>query len=149
MCRCWSTRVCTGTSSISCGSSCSRCCTWCEIRAVRERTCVHPLPHGRGSDGPNDPESEIMADTNHGGEHHGPSFQVYMIIAGVLAVCTALSFIVNQTVSVAFIAFLLILSVAIVKAVLVGMYFMHLKWDWKFLYFLIVPVFIMGAMMAT
>ena len=90
-----------------------------------------------------------MADTNHGGEHHGPSFQVYMVIAGVLAVCTAMSFIVNQTVSVAFLAFVLILGVAILKAVLVGMYFMHLKWDWKFLYFLIVPVFIMGTMMAV
>jgi hypothetical protein len=29
------------------------------------------------------------------------------------------------------------------------MYFMHLKWDWKFLYFLIIPVFIMGTMMMT
>lgn len=90
-----------------------------------------------------------MADQSHGGEHHGPSFQQYMIIAGVLSVCTALSFIVNQTVSTAVLAFLLILGVAIVKAVLVGMYFMHLKWDWKFLYFLIIPVFIMGAMMAV
>src|SRR5258705_472940 len=92
-----------------------------------------------------------MADKHHGGEHHGPSFNLYMIIAGILAVCTGSSFIFNYlsrggsiTVVVAFLA---ILSVAILKAVLVGMYFMHLKWDWKLLYFLIIPAFILGTMM--
>jgi cytochrome c oxidase subunit IV len=88
-----------------------------------------------------------MADTHHGGEHHGPSFQQYMIIAGILAVCTGASFLVNQVVSAKFLAFVLILSVAILKASLVGAYFMHLKWDWKLLYFLIIPAFILGTMM--
>lgn len=88
-----------------------------------------------------------MADTHHAGEHHGPTFQQYMLIAAVLAVCTASSFAFNQFVSAKVAAFLLILSVAIIKAVLVGMYFMHLKWDWKLLYFLIVPSFVLGTMM--
>jgi len=88
-----------------------------------------------------------MADHTQAHEHHGPTFRGYMAIALVLAVCTALSFLVNQTVSTKLAAFILILSVAIIKASLVGMYFMHLKWDWKLLYFLIVPAFILGAMM--
>jgi cytochrome c oxidase subunit IV len=46
-----------------------------------------------------------------------------------------------------FASFLVILGVAIVKAALVGWIFMHLKFDWRKLYFLIVPAFILGAMM--
>jgi cytochrome c oxidase subunit 4 len=93
-----------------------------------------------------------MADTHHAGEHHGPSlFKVYMIIAVVLSVCTATSFFFNalaraETIS-HFTSFVLILGVAILKATLVAMYFMHLKWDWNLLYFLIIPAFILGAMM--
>jgi caa(3)-type oxidase subunit IV len=88
-----------------------------------------------------------MTDPQHAHEHHGPTFRAYMIIATILAVCTSLSFLFNQTISVKFLAFVLILGVAITKAVLVAMYFMHLRWDWKLLYFLIIPVFIMGTMM--
>lgn len=93
-----------------------------------------------------------MADQHHAGDHgHGDVFKIYMIVAGVLAVCTISSFFFNDMAragSIAtFTAFVLILGVAIIKAVLVGMYFMHLKWDWKMLYFLIIPVFIMGVMM--
>jgi cytochrome c oxidase subunit 4 len=96
-----------------------------------------------------------MADTHHQGEHHGEHhgnlFKIYMIIAVVLSVATASSFIFNSMARAHIIgvvvAFVLILSVAILKATLVGMYFMHLKWDWKLLYFLIIPVFIMGTMM--
>jgi cytochrome c oxidase subunit 4 len=88
-----------------------------------------------------------MADAHHGHEHHGPTYGLYMIIAGALAVGTSLSFIVNQAVSAKYLAFALILAVAIVKATLVAMYFMHLKWDWKLLYFLIIPAFILGTMM--
>jgi len=42
--------------------------------------------------------------------------------------------------------FTLILGVAVVKAVLVGTYFMHLLWDWGKVYFMIVPIFVLGAM---
>jgi cytochrome c oxidase subunit 4 len=89
-----------------------------------------------------------MTETHSGQEQHGPSlFRLYMIVAAILAVCTLMSFVFNQTVSIKVLAFVLILSVAIIKAVLVAMYFMHLKWDWKVLYFLIIPAFILGTMM--
>ena len=42
--------------------------------------------------------------------------------------------------------FNLILGVAIIKALLVAMIFMHLKWDWGKLYFLIVPTFVLAPM---
>ena len=42
---------------------------------------------------------------------------------------------------------MLILGVAVFKATLVGMYFMHLKFDWGKLYFMIFPAFILGVMM--
>ncbi len=42
---------------------------------------------------------------------------------------------------------MLILGVAIIKATLVAWIFMHLKWDWRLLYYLIIPAFILGAMM--
>ena len=94
-----------------------------------------------------------MADT-HAGDHHGPAlFKLYLIIAVVLSICTASSFAFNylghedvQAIS-KIASFLLILGVAILKATLVAMYFMHLKWDWKLLYFLIIPAFILGVMM--
>jgi cytochrome c oxidase subunit 4 len=95
------------------------------------------------------------------GEHdgHGNLFKIYMTIAVVLAVCTASSFFFNwlahtdpdhperRAMLSKVVAFLLILGVAIVKAVLVGTYFMHLKWDWKLVYFIMVPVWIMAVMM--
>jgi caa(3)-type oxidase subunit IV len=90
-----------------------------------------------------------MADTTHADEHHGGNFPMYMAVAVALAVCTSISFIVNQTVHSKVAAFLLILGVAIVKAALVGWVFMHLKWDWRLVYFLLVPVFIMASMMIT
>jgi caa(3)-type oxidase subunit IV len=98
-----------------------------------------------------------MAETQHHDEHHGNVFRTYMIVAVVLSVATATSFFFNwlarpvadggAEVIGRFVAFGLILTVAVVKATLVGMYFMHLKWDWKLLYFLIIPAFILGTMM--
>jgi cytochrome c oxidase subunit 4 len=91
-----------------------------------------------------------MADAEHS-EHGSSLFTAYMVVACALAVFTATSFGVNAAVRAGVfghgVGFALILGVAIVKATLVAMYFMHLKWDWKFLYFLIIPVFIMGTMM--
>jgi cytochrome c oxidase subunit 4 len=97
-----------------------------------------------------------MADTPHADADagHGASlFRAYMIIAVVLTLCTATSFLFNylahEDVKVIsrLTSFVLILGVAILKATLVAVYFMHLKWDWKRLYFLIFPAFILGAMM--
>ena len=41
----------------------------------------------------------------------------------------------------------IILSVAVVKALLVAIYFMRLKWDWGRLYFLIIPALVLAPML--
>jgi cytochrome c oxidase subunit IV len=89
-------------------------------------------------------------DHGHGG-HAGPTFRAYMIVAGALALFTLASFVVNKFVRDEVIephvGFTLILGVAVCKALLVGAIFMHLRWDWGRLYFMIIPVFILGTMM--
>lgn len=94
-----------------------------------------------------------MADTSHAGDHHGPSFTSYMAVAAALAVCTAMSFVFNSLArgeSISHLtSFLLILGVAIIKATLVILIFMHMKWDWRLLYFLMIPAVIMAMMMTT
>jgi len=86
-------------------------------------------------------------------EHHGPSFQAYLVVFCALSVFTAVSFGVNSLVRsgswTPTAGFTVILGVAVVKAVLVGMYFMHLVVDWGKLYYLVFPAFILGAMMIT
>ena len=83
--------------------------------------------------------------------HHGPTLRLYMVIAVCLALFTAISFVVNALVGhdvlAAHTGLVLILAVAFAKAVLVGMYFMHLYSDWGKLYFLIVPVMILAVTM--
>src|SRR5262245_33538450 len=103
-----------------------------------------------------------MADTHedtiagHDPAHeHGPNLKVYLTIAVALAVFTAVSFVVNVMVrptdhgGLGWLSpttgFLVILSVAIAKATLVGMFFMHVKYDWGNLYFLIIPAFILAT----
>jgi cytochrome c oxidase subunit IV len=94
-----------------------------------------------------------MATAHPPGEHahHGPTFRLYMTVAAALAVFTGLSFVFNYMAREHMIraetSFVLILTVAVCKAVLVGMFFMHLKYEWGKLYFMIVPAFILGTMM--
>ena len=88
-----------------------------------------------------------MADT-HDAAGHGPNVRLYMTIFGLLAFCTALSFIVLQLYGHGSpTAASIIMVIAVIKAAAVAVIFMHLKWDWGRLYFLIIPVFILGAMM--
>jgi cytochrome c oxidase subunit 4 len=91
-----------------------------------------------------------MADSHHH-DHRGPTFALYIGIALALSIFTLVSFAANQLVLqgalTAFTAFVIILGVAIVKATLVGMYYMHLKYEWGKLYFMIIPAFILAAMM--
>jgi caa(3)-type oxidase subunit IV len=83
--------------------------------------------------------------------HEGHSLRPYFVVFGALVIFTALSFVFNSLVRGGSITpqtgFTLILAVAVCKAVLVATYFMHLLLDWKRLYFVIIPVMIMGAMM--
>src|SRR3954468_392667 len=92
-----------------------------------------------------------MSEVHHADAHAGPKFQAYMVVALALAGFTATSFAVNYLVRAHHLTttmgFVLILGVAVVKALLVGLYFMHLIWDWRTLYFMIIPAFILGAMM--
>ena len=73
-----------------------------------------------------------MATAHPPGEHahHGPTFQLYMTVAAILAVFTGLSFVFNWMAREHHISvetsFVLILGVAVCKAVLVGLFFMHL-----------------------
>ena len=85
---------------------------------------------------------------SHSSEHdHGPGVKAYMVVFAALSIFTAISFLVNATVGRNMQGLLIILSVAVCKAVLVGLYFMHLVVDWRRFYFLIFPAFILGAML--
>ena|SRR5581483_517399 len=81
-------------------------------------------------------------------EHHGPNMAVYLGIFAALSVCTVMSFVFYMAFGAGSMkGATLIMLVAVLKALLVGAIFMHLKYDWPKLYFLIGPVFIMAAMM--
>src|SRR5262245_48298603 len=93
-----------------------------------------------------DTHDSTAGETGHG--HHGPTLPLYLGVAAVLSVFTAVSFIVSAVGYAHSIAGLtILLGVAICKALLVGAFFMHLKYDWFKLYFMIVPVFILAVMM--
>ena len=83
---------------------------------------------------------------------HGPdTIKPYLVVFGALSVFTVVSFVVNYFVRdhhiAAMTGFVIILSVAVVKALLVCAYFMHLKWDWSRLYFLIIPAMVLAPML--
>src|SRR5207244_4376020 len=83
----------------------------------------------------------------HDSEHHaGPSVQAYLVVFGALSVFTGISFLVNAIFGRGHLGLMIILAVAVCKAVLVGTYFMHLILDWPKLYYLIFPTFILGSM---
>src|ERR1700687_2225491 len=94
-----------------------------------------------------------MSETEHAEGHagHGPTMMSYLVVGVALSIFTAVSFGVNYMVQHRGLAtetgFALILGVAIVKASLVGAYFMHLKFDWRLVYFMLIPAFILGTMM--
>jgi caa(3)-type oxidase subunit IV len=89
----------------------------------------------------------------HAADHaHGPATtQPFMVVFGALCVFTAVSFVVNVFVRGGHVSagtgFVIILGVAVVKALLVATYFMHLKWDWARLYFLIIPALVLAPML--
>jgi cytochrome c oxidase subunit 4 len=101
-------------------------------------THITASPHG---------EAEIHA----GHEAHGPSLKTYFVIFGALTCFTLISFVANyfahQHVISHFTSFAIILGVAVCKATLVGMYFMHLVVDWGKVFIIIVPALILGPML--
>lgn len=89
-------------------------------------------------------EGHAAADGHEGG--HG--IKPYLLVFGALAVFTAISFVVYESLPKQTLApFVIILSIAVAKAILVAMYFMHLVLDWKRVYILIVPALILGPML--
>ena len=105
----------------------------------------HGVPHSHGADAPPHSHGEPVAHA------HPDLFKTYMVIAVALSLFTAASFLINSQVRAGNFTsqtgFMLILAVAICKALLVGAYFMHLKFEWGKLYFMIIPAFILGFMM--
>jgi cytochrome c oxidase subunit 4 len=92
-----------------------------------------------------------MADS-HAHAAHGPdTTKPFIVVFAALCVFTTVSFGVNYFVRDGHISagtgFVLILGVAVVKALLVVTYFMHLKWDWGRLYFLIIPAMVLAPML--
>ena|SRR5579884_3591038 len=83
---------------------------------------------------------------------HDMRVKAYFTVFIALSVFTAVSFLANEAVRQNWIgtqtSFTIIILVAVIKAVLVGLIFMHLKYDWGKVYFIIVPIFILGVMMA-
>jgi caa(3)-type oxidase subunit IV len=97
---------------------------------------------------------ELHHTDSHGAtEVHGPPTSTYLVIFGALLIFTTVSFVANYFAhpEIAVISkatsFVIILGVAVCKAVLVAMYFMHLKFEWGKLYFLVIPVMILTVMM--
>jgi caa(3)-type oxidase subunit IV len=82
---------------------------------------------------------------------HDMRVNAYLMVFVALSVFTAISFVANYAANQQMItrhtSFAIILGVAVIKAILVGLIFMHLKYDWAKVYFIIVPIFILGVMM--
>ena len=87
----------------------------------------------------------------HGDPGHDVSVKTYMVIFGALIIFTAVSFVANtlahHEVITKFTSFAIILSVAVCKATLVGIYFMHLIFDWGKVFIMIVPALILGPLL--
>lgn len=93
-----------------------------------------------------------MTDT-HDSKDHGSGMTGYLVIFAALSIFTIVSFVVygaakSETIT-RETSFLIILTVAVCKALLVAIYFMHLKFDWGKLYFMIVPAMILGCLLVV
>ena len=93
-------------------------------------------------------------ETGHATTHdaaHDMRIKAYFTVFIALSVFTLVSFLANEAVRQGWIgattSFVIILGVAIIKAFLVGLIFMHLNFDWDRVYFIIVPISILGVMM--
>src|SRR5262245_61025529 len=94
-----------------------------------------------------------MADTHaataHDEHHEAHPEPNYMGVFYILCACTVVSFI---TVTHFWVdnlghesGHMVVMMVAVIKALLVAMFFMHLKWDWFRVYGMMIPTMIMGT----
>jgi caa(3)-type oxidase subunit IV len=95
--------------------------------------------------GNSDPHATLTPEIKKAG--HGPNFQAYINVFIALCVLTAVSFLANWLLGQGPSSMWIILAVAVVKATLVAMVFMHLNFDWPKVYCIIIPVCVMGVMM--
>jgi len=86
--------------------------------------------------------SEIAEE--HAAEAHAP----YLTVWAVLAILTAIEYVYASALKDFFLVLLLgLLFWAVIKAGLVGWFFMHLKFEGNWVYFLIVPAFILATIL--
>lgn len=97
--------------------------------------------------------TEAHASDSHTHGHGEVKTKIYMAIFGALCGFTLVSFVANYAAhpDVRWISshtsFVIILGVAVVKATLVAMYFMHLVFDWGKVFIMIVPALVLGPML--
>ena len=83
--------------------------------------------------------------SNYSAEEQG-HYATYWTVFIVLCVCTGISFLFNWLLGQSGLSAALISIVAIIKAALVVLIFMHLKTDWKKVAAIMIPVLIMCVM---
>jgi heme/copper-type cytochrome/quinol oxidase subunit 4 len=95
-----------------------------------------------------------MTESGHATTHdaaHDLRIKAYFTVFIALSFFTLLSFLANEAVRQGWIGLhtsvAIIMGVAVIKAFLVGLIFMHLNFDWGRVYFIIVPISILGVMM--
>ena len=89
-------------------------------------------------------DSPARQDVHEDFDDHGAHHVNYLVIFGVLCVCTALSVIfdvihINKALTI-----VLVLAIAVTKAMSVMMYFMHLKFEGNWKYVLLAPTTILA-----
>ena len=80
-------------------------------------------------------------------EHEHVSEKLYLTIAGSLAILTIVSYVADLIGLSGAVLILVILGVAVVKASLVALFFMHLSIDWKKVRVLIIPAVVLAAVL--
>ncbi len=84
-----------------------------------------------------------MAEHTHSDQHHGPSY--YVKIWGILLVLLIIS-IVGPELGNRYLTLITAFGIAIIKAVMVAAYFMHLKVEKKYISYMLLAMLLMVAM---
>ncbi len=81
-------------------------------------------------------------------EHAGPNYRAYLSVFAALSVFTLISFVVNAIFGAGnHTGAAIIMIVAVIKATLVALIFMHLFWDWRKVLFVLAPISILAVVM--
>ncbi|MCS6851112.1 MAG: cytochrome C oxidase subunit IV family protein [Gemmataceae bacterium] len=92
-----------------------------------------------------------MSESHAANTHHGPSLRAYLMVFGALSCVTLITFLANLIAryneGFVMASFVIILTVAFFKATLVVLYFMHILFDWRQVYMLILPALALGPML--